>query len=126
MKIKEIVESTSGKMFSRVLTHETTPEAARQIRARGFAQPRFGQGIFFNAQGLSYSGGGYGGAEVRAQITGPSKGILNLEDDDNLPPDLDEYADGEEIARYARKKGYWAWTDGMQFVVLYSRYIKVL
>jgi hypothetical protein len=125
MKLKEIIESVDG-IFNKILTHETTPEAARQIRASGFAQPRFGQGIFFNAQGLSYSGGGYGGAEVQAQIIGPSKGILNLEDDDNLPLDLDEYADGEEIARYARKKGYWAWTDGMQFVVLHSRYIKVL
>lgn len=125
MKLKEIIESNAG-IFNKILAHETTPEAAQQIRERGFAQPRFGQGIFFNTKGLSYSGGGYGGAEVRAQITGPSKGILNLEDDQDLPPDLDEYADGDEIARYARKKGYWAWTDGMQFVVLYSRYIKVL
>ena len=123
MKLKEIIESTDG-IFNKILTHETTPEAAHQIRERGFAQPRFGQGIFFNTEGLSYSGGGYGGAEVRAQITGPSDKILDLTDDDNLPPDLDEWADGEEIARYARKKGYWAWTDGMQFVVLYSRYIK--
>lgn len=120
MRITEVTEG----MFSAVLTHETTPEAAAQIRQHGFRKPRFGQGIFFNTQGLSYSGGGYGGTEVQAQITGPESGILNLEGD--FPEDLDEFADGDEIAEYARLNDYWAWTDGMQFVVLDSKHIKVL
>jgi len=123
MKLKEIIESVDG-IFNKILTHETTPEAARQIRASGFAQPRFGQGIFFNTQGLSYTGGSYGGAEIQAQITGPESGILDLEGD--FPADLDEFADGDEIAEYARLNDYWAWTDGMQFVVLDIKHIKII
>jgi hypothetical protein len=120
MRITEVTE----RMFSAILTHETTPQAAAQIRQQGFQKPRFGQGIFFNADNLSYTGGSYGGAEVQAQISGPESGILNLEGDH--PEDLDEFADGDEIAEYARDHDYWAWTDGMQFVVLDSKHIKVL
>ena len=108
------------------MTHETTPEAAKLIRQQGFKQPKFGEGIFFNVSGTSYSGGGYGGSEISAQISGPAAGILDLEDDDNLPEDLDEFADGDEVAEYARGHGYWAWTDGMQMAVLDTRHIKVL
>jgi hypothetical protein len=112
------------RIFSAVMTHETTPQAAAQIRQHGFRKPRFGQGIFFNTEELSYTGGGYGGAEIQAQISGPESEILNLEGD--FPEDLDEFADGDEIAKYARDNEYWAWTDGMQFVALDTNHIKVL
>jgi hypothetical protein len=118
-----IFEIDSGR-FDKVLVHETTPENAEKIKARGFQMDT--TGIFFNAEGLSYSGGEYGGAEIRARIVGPMAGILDLEDEENLPPDLDIFADGEDIARYARRKGFWAWTDGMQLSVLRLFNIQVL
>lgn len=117
------LDEASGT-FSKVMTHETTPEAAAIIMKTGFKPSPYG--IFFNVEGANYSGGGYGGTEIRAQITGPVDDILNLEDDNDLPDDLDDFAGGEEIAEYAREEGYWAWTDGVQFAVLDPRHIKVL
>ena len=114
----------SGGMFNKVLTHETSPKNANLISQNGFKITQVG--VFFNTQGTNYSGGEYGGVMIKAQITGAKDGILNLEDDDNLPDDLGEFDDAEEIARYARAKGYWAWTDGMQFVVLEPGHIRVL
>lgn len=123
MRVYEILNE-SGQLYSAVLIHETTPQRAEQIRKIGFKMPR--SGIFFNTQGLSYSGGGYGGAMVQAKISGPRSGILDLSDDDNLPEDLDEFADGEEIAKYAHENGYWAWTDGLQMAVLDLHNIQIL
>jgi hypothetical protein len=123
MRINEIITESAGT-FSKVMTHETTPESAASIRQSGFRPSR--TGIFFNVAGTNYSGGGYGGTEITAQITGPLDDILDLEDDNDLPDDLDDFADGEEIAEYARSEGYWAWTDGVQFAVLDPRHIKVL
>jgi hypothetical protein len=125
MKIKELL--TESVMFNQVLTHETSPLAARQIKQQGF-KPN-SAGIFFNVSGTNYSGGGYGGVHIKAQIIGDKDDILDLSDDNDLPDDLEELADnadGDEIARYCREEGYWAWTDGMQFVVLDPRHIKVL
>ena len=111
-------------MFNQVLTHETSPLAARQIKQQGFKPSQVG--TFFNTSGTNYSGGGYGGVHIKAQITGDKDDILDLTDDNDLPDDLDEFDDAEEIARYCREEGYWAWTDGMQFVVLDPKHIKVL
>ena len=118
-----VAEDESG-MFSKVMSHETSPEAARQIQQQGFKKSR--TGIFFNVEGQNYSGGGYGGDVVMAKVSGPIDDILNLEDDNDLPDDLDDFADGEEIADYARSEGYWAWTDGVQFAVLDPRHIQVV
>ena len=118
-----IFEIEGSGQFDKIMVHETTPENAEKIRAQGFQFSS--EGIFFNTEGLSYSGGEYGGAEIRARISGPVAGILDLEDEENVPEDLDEF-DGEEIARYARRKGLWAWTDGMQFAVLRLRNIQIL
>ena len=120
MRISEI----SGGQFDKVMVHETTPENAEKILSHGFRMDPIG--IFFNTSNLSYSGGEYGGTEIRARIVGPMAGVLDLEDDENLPPDLDMFTDGEDIARYARRKGFWAWTDGMQFVVLRLSHIQIL
>lgn len=114
---------TESAMFNQVLAHETSPENAKLIKQNGFKIPY--TGVFFNTEGTNYSGGGYGGVVLKAQITGDKDDILDLEDDD-LPEDLDEFDDAEEIARYAKEEGYWAWTDGMQFVVLLPGHIKVL
>jgi hypothetical protein len=122
-RIKSAFTEEAG-MFSRVMAHETSPEAAKIIRQQGFKRTR--TGIFFNVDNQNYSGGGYGGAVVMAEVSGPADLILNLEDDDNLPDDLDEFADGEEIADYARREGYWAWTDGVQFAVLDPSDIRVV
>lgn len=122
MRLDEILESLD--IFSEVMIHETTPEDGASIRSVGFKMPV--TGVFFNSKDLSYSGGGYGGTEIVAQISGPRKGILNLEDDENLPDDLDELADGNDIAVYARNNGYWAWTDGMQMAVLNKSCITIL
>jgi hypothetical protein len=118
-----VTEDESG-MFSKVMSHETSPEAAKQIQQQGFKKSR--TGIFFNVEDQNYSGGGYGGAIVMAKVSGPIDDILNLEDDNDLPDDLDDFADGEEIADYARSEGYWAWTDGVQFAVLDPRHIQVV
>ncbi len=118
-----VAEDESG-MFSKVMSHETSPEAAKQIQQQGFKKSR--TGIFFNVEGQNYSGGGYGGDVVMAKVSGPIDDILNLEDDNDLPDDLDDFADGEEIADYARSEGYWAWTDGVQFAVLDPRHIQVV
>ena len=119
----ESVAEAHANMFSAVMIHETTPELAKQILQNGF-KPLF-NGIFFNVQGQNYSGGTYGGVAIKAKITGPANAILDLENDEHLPADLDELADGEQIAEYARNKGYWAWTDGMQFAVLDPQHIQV-
>jgi len=119
----DVAEGESG-MFSKVMGHETTPEAARQIQQQGFKKSH--TGIFFNVGNQNYSGGGYGGTVVMAKVSGPIDDILNLEDDNDLPDNLDEFADGEEIANYAREEGYWAWTDGVQFAVLDPRHIQVV
>jgi hypothetical protein len=118
-----VTEDEAG-MFSKVMTHETSPAAAKLIQQQGFKRSR--TGIFFNVEGQNYSGGGYGGAVVMAKVSGPVDDILNLEDDNDLPDDLDDFADGEEIADYARSEGYWAWTDGVQFAVLDPRHIQVI
>jgi hypothetical protein len=118
-----VAEGESG-MFSKVMGHETTPEAARQIQQQGFKKSH--TGIFFNVGNQNYSGGGYGGTVVMAKVSGPIDDILNLEDDNDLPDNLDDFADGEEIANYAREEGYWAWTDGVQFAVLDPRHIQVV
>jgi hypothetical protein len=110
--------------FSSKMVHETTPQAAEQIRSQGFWPST--NGIFFNVADANYSGGGYGGIHVICNISGPMQGILDLEDDENMPEDLDELAGGEEVATYARKNGYWAWTDGMQMSVLDPKHIQIL
>jgi hypothetical protein len=120
---KGVTEDEAG-MFSKVMTHETSPVAAKLIQQQGFKRSR--TGIFFNVEGQNYSGGGYGGAVVMAKVSGPIDDILNLEDDNDLPDELDDFADGEEIADYARSEGYWAWTDGVQFAVLDPRHIQVI
>ena len=117
----ELDEDTHS-MFSKVMGHETSPEAAKQIQQQGFKKSH--TGIFFNVGEQNYSGGGYGGTVIMAKVFGPVNEILNLEDDD-LPEDLDEFADGEELADYARSKGYWAWTDGVQFAVLDPSHIQI-
>ena len=122
-KSEGVAEGESG-MFSKVMGHETTPEAARQIQQQGFKKSH--TGIFFNVGNQNYSGGGYGGTVVMAKVSGPIDDILNLEDDNDLPDNLDDFADGEEIANYAREEGYWAWTDGVQFAVLDPRHIQVV
>lgn len=122
MRIRELIESAD--LFNKIMIHETTPEAAKQIKANGFKMPT--TGVFFNTHDVGYTGGTYGGTQVTARIIGPVTGILNLEDDDNLPDDLDELADGHEIAKYARVHGFWAWTDGIQFAVLDKNHINVL
>jgi hypothetical protein len=118
------VAEGESSMFSKVMGHETTPEAARQIQQQGFKKSH--TGIFFNVGNQNYSGGGYGGTVVMAKVSGPIDDILNLEDDNDLPDNLDDFADGEEIANYAREEGYWAWTDGVQFAVLDPRHIQVV
>lgn len=123
MRITEILIENQG-MFSAVMIHETSPENAEQIRKHGFRPAH--AGVFFNVQGANYTGGGWGGTQVKALISGPKKDILDLENEDELPDDLDELADGDEVAEYARRNGYWAWTDGVQFSVLDTNHIKVL
>jgi hypothetical protein len=100
--------------------HETTPEAAAQIAKVGF-KPSY-TGIFFNRDGTGYSGGGYGGVQITVQLN--INKLLDMEEDP--PEDLDEFADGEEIAAYARKRGYQAWADDLQIAVLDPRCIKIV
>lgn len=123
MRIREILVEDQG-MFSAVMIHETGPENVELIRKYGFRPTR--HGVFFNVAGKNYSGGGYGGGEIRALISGPKDDILDLSGDQEFPPGLDEFADGDEVADYARDEGYWAWTDGVQFAVLDPKHIKVL
>jgi hypothetical protein len=122
-RVAKLMKEGSSSMFSKVMGHETSPESAKQIQQHGFKKSR--TGIFFNVGNQNYSGGGYGGNVIMAKVSGQAAGILDLDDDDNLPDDLDEFADGEEIADYARSKGYWAWTDGVQFAVLDPSHIQV-
>lgn len=118
MKVNEfITESTLRGTF----VHETTTEGAAQIAKSGF-KPSY-EGIFFNRDDDGYSGGGYGGVQITAQLN-ISK-MLDMAGDD-LPDDLDEFADGEEIAAYARKHGYQAWADDLQIAVLDPRCIKIV
>lgn len=110
------------KAFTAQLVHETTPERAESIRRNGFkGNP---EGIFFNLDSTGYSGGGYGGAYITCNISGPADGILDMADDP--PSDLDEFADGFEIAKYAKKHGYWAWKDDLQMAVLSPAHIQIL
>ena len=121
MKATELFESGD---FRAVLIHETTPENAEKIRAQGF-KPSY-TGIFFNTSKTGYSGGGYGGAFIECEISGPAAGILDLESDDNLPDDFDDDMDGEEIASYARARKYWAWKDNLQIAVLNVNHIRII
>lgn len=130
MKISEIL--TEGfvngkwngdpKAFSAKLVHETTPEAAEQIRLHGFkGNP---EGIFFNTDSTGYSGGGYGGVYITCNISGPAEGVLDLSSDSD--DDFGEFDDGYEIAAYAKRNGYWAWKDDLQLAVLNTAYIQLL
>jgi hypothetical protein len=118
MKSKEFITESA---LPGTYVHETTPESAAQIAKVGF-KPSY-EGIFFNRDGANYSGGGYGKAQVVAQLN-ISK-LLDMDGDD-FPEDLDEFADGEEIAAYARKRGYQAWADDLQIAVLDVRCIKIV
>lgn len=117
---EQVVKESDG-MFSKVMTHETTPEAAQQIYQHGFKKSY--TGTFFNVKGQNYSGGGYGGTVIQAKITGPVDDILNFDDEETEELEFD---DDEEIAEFARSEGYWAWTDGAMFVVLDPRHIQVI
>lgn len=121
MRIIEVL-AEGTEFVDMILIHETTPEAAEKIKLRGFKPSQ--TGIFFNRQGTSYTGGGYGGVKIAAHIFGKKNEILDLSDD-NWPEDLDEFAEGEEIARYARNKGYWAWMDDLQMAILDPSHIKI-
>lgn len=105
--------------FHEVMKHETTPKKAEQIRKMGFKfEPT---GIFFNREGANYSGGGYGGTMVTAVVEGPMRGLLDLSEE--MPDDLGEFAEAEEIASHCRRKRKWAWFDELQFVVLDPKHI---
>lgn len=130
MKINEIIVERfinglwngDKSSFSAKLVHETTPKAADSIRVNGFkGNP---EGIFFNLDSTGYSGGGYGGVYITCNISGPADGILDMAD--SPPSDLDEFADGFEIAKYAKKHGYWAWKDELQMSVLSPAHIQLL
>ena len=110
MRLYEILKESLQGTF----VHETTPENAAQIAQSGFNPSH--TGIFFNRNGTSYSGGGYGKSQITATLN-ISK-LLDLSDNDNFPDDLDEFADGEEIADYARSHKYRAWADELQIAVL--------
>lgn len=116
-----VTKLMTESMLPDTYVHETTPEAAAQIAKTGF-KPSY-SGIFFNRDGTGYSGGGYGKAQVTVQLN-ISK-LLDMEGDD-FPEDLDEFADGEEIAAYARKHGYQAWADDLQIAVLDPKCIKIV
>jgi len=118
MRLQEILKESLQGTF----VHETTPENAKHIALHGF-KPR-DTGIFFNRDGTSYSGGSYGKIQVAATLN-ISK-LLDLSDDENCPDDLDEFAEGEEIADYARQHGYQAWADDLQIAVLDTRCIKIV
>jgi len=126
MRISELREpeykTPSGDDFHETMTHETSPRAAEKIRKEGFKRSE--TGIFFNRPGANYSGGGYGGTIVKAEIEGPIDGVLNLTE--RMPNDLDELADADEIAQYCRRNRKWAWFDELQFVVLEPRFITVI
>jgi hypothetical protein len=113
---------TNESVMPGTYVHETTPEAAAQIAKMGF-KPSY-EGIFFNRDGTSYSGGGYGGAQITVQLNITK--LLDMDGDVDLPDDLDEFADGEEIAQYARAHGYQAWADDLQIAVLDPRCIKIV
>lgn len=102
--------------------HETSREAAVQIAKTGFKSSF--TGIFFNRDGTGYSGGGYGDAQITAQLN-ISK-LLDMSGDVDPPDDLDEMAEGDEIAQYARDNGYQAWADDLQIAVLDVRCIKIV
>ena len=115
-RVAKLIEGTLTGTY----IHETSPDAASIIAKTGF-KPSF-TGIFFNRDGVSYSGAGYGKTHIIAELH-ISK-LLDMEED---PPDeLDELADGEEIAEYARKHGYQAWADDLQIAVLDTRCIKIV
>lgn len=102
--------------------HETSRESATQIAKVGF-KPSFA-GIFFNRDGTRYSGGGYGGAQITVQLN--INKLLDMSGDKDPPEDLDELADGDEIAAYARENSYQAWADDLQIAVLDPRCINIL
>lgn len=118
MRLREILKESLQGTF----VHETTPAKAKQIAQHGFNPSH--TGIFFNRAGTSYSGGGYGESQITATLN-VSK-LLDLSDDDNFPDDLDEFAEGEEIADYARSHGYQAWADDLQIAVLDPQCIKIV
>lgn len=118
MRLQEILKESLQGTF----VHETTPDNAKLIAKNGFKPSR--TGIFFNRDDTGYSGGGYGGAYITANLN-ISK-LLDLSDEDDYPADLDEDADGEEIADYARSRGYQAWADELQIAVLDPRVISVV
>lgn len=118
MRLYEILKESLQGTF----VHETSPENAEQISQHGFKPSR--TGIFFNRDGTNYSGGGYGKSQIIATLN-ISK-LLDLSDDENLPDDLDEFADGNEIADYARLNKYQAWADELQIAVLDLRCINIV
>jgi hypothetical protein len=118
MRLQEILKESLQGTF----VHETTPENARHIAQHGFKSRN--TGIFFNRSGTSYSGGGYGKIQITANLHIPK--LLDLSDDENYPDDLDEFAEGEEIADYSRSHGYQAWADDLQIAVLDPRCIKIV
>lgn len=118
MRLHEFLKESLQGTF----VHETTPENAKQIAQHGF-KPNH-NGIFFNRTGTSYSGGGYGKSQITATLN-ISK-LLDLSDDEDFPDDLDEFAEGEEIANYAKSHGYQAWADDLQIAVLDPQCIKIV
>ena len=118
MRLYELLKESLQGPF----VHETTPERAKQISQHGFNPSP--TGIFFNRSGTGYSGGGYGKSQITVILT-ISK-LLDLSDDEDFPNDLDEFADGEEIADYARKNRYQAWADELQIAVLDPHCIKIV
>jgi hypothetical protein len=113
---------TNESVMPGTYVHETSPEKAAQIAKMGF-KPSY-EGIFFNRDGTGYSGGGYGGALITVQLNITK--LLDMDGDAEMPEDLDEFADGEEIAQYARSHGYQAWADDLQIAVLDPRCIKIV
>lgn len=118
MRLHEILKESLQGTF----VHETTPENAMQIAQQGFTSSP--TGVFFNRSGTSYSGGTYGKSQITATLTIPK--LLDLSDDEDFPDDLDEFAEGEEIADYAKSHGYQAWSDDLQIAVLDPRCIKIV
>lgn len=108
--------------------HEASKDNIKSIVANGFRSDY--TGTFFSYVGAdgsaSYTGdeGSYGGSYIYANLNIPDDKVLNFED----PPEnleLDEDADGEEIADYCHKHGYWAWADGMQVAVFNVKAIQI-
>ena len=117
MRAKEFLRES---VLVGTFVHETTPANAQAILAKGFRPSS--TGIFFNRDDSGYSGGDYGGTEIVAKLN--IRNLLDLSDDN--PDDLDEFADGEEIAAYARQHGYDAWADELQIAVLDPRAIQII